>query len=51
VNGTQYNIPFTQEAYRDIFQEHLEELNRFDEYTKSVKLLPSILQDLYNNGR
>ena len=38
-------------AYEDLFNEHLEELNKFDEFTKVMKILPAILQELHNEGR
>jgi hypothetical protein len=39
-------IPFSQDTYKDVFIEHLEELDKFHEYMKGVGVLPSILQDL-----
>ena len=48
MDGTQSNVQFTQEAYEDMSHEHLEELNRCDEYTKSLRILPTILQELHD---
>jgi hypothetical protein len=50
-DGTHTVVPFTQDAYEDIYTEHLEELNRFDEFTKVLKILPSLLQELHDEGR
>jgi hypothetical protein len=44
-------IPFSQDMYEDIFTEHLEELNKFHEYTKRLGMFPSILQELHDAGR
>jgi hypothetical protein len=51
VDGTHTIIPFTQDLYEAIFTEHLEELDRFDEFTKAFKLLPTLLQELHDEGR
>jgi hypothetical protein len=37
--------------YEEVFNEHLEELNRFDEFTKALKILPNLLWELHNEGR
>jgi Domain of unknown function (DUF6532) len=50
-DGTHTNISFTQDGYQDIFDEHLEELNRFDAFTKDLKIVPSLLWDLHDEGR
>jgi hypothetical protein len=50
-DGTHTNIPFTQDAYEDIFYEHLEELNRFDKFTEELKLVPSLLWGFHDEGR
>ena len=45
------NIAFKQDAYEPVFHEHMEELNKFHEFTKALKILPTILQELHNVGR
>lgn len=50
-DGTRANIPFTQDAYEDLFNEHLEELNKFDEFTKALKILPALLWEIHDEGR
>ena len=42
------NIPFTQDVYEELFTEHLDELNKFDEFTKAMKILPALLWELYD---
>jgi Domain of unknown function (DUF6532) len=49
--GTHTVIHFSQDAYESVFSEHLEELNRFDEYTNALHVLPNLLQDLHDEGR
>ena len=50
-DGTHANIPFTQDTYEDLFNEHLEELNKFDEFTKTLKILPALLWEIHDEGR
>lgn len=50
-NGIQTNIPFTAEAYKSNYEEHLQMLDHFEEHTKDVGILPKILQRLHDNGR
>jgi len=49
--GSKIDIPFTVEAYKDIFGEHLQILGKFEEHTKEHKILPKLLQCLHDNGR
>jgi len=51
VDGTHNNISFTQDAYEGVFNEHIDELNRFDEFTKALKILPNLLWELHDEGR
>ena len=37
-----------QEGYKHIYNEHLQELNRFDQFTKPLGILPSLLQELHD---
>jgi hypothetical protein len=49
--GSKIDIPFTADAYKDVFAEHLQMLDKFEEHTKDHKILPKLLQRLHNNGR
>jgi len=49
--GSKIDIPFTADAYKDVFAEHLQMLDKFEEHTKDHKILPKLLQHLHNNGR
>jgi len=49
--GSKIDIPFTAEAYKDVFREHLQMLDKFEEHTKEHKILPKLLQRLHDNGR
>jgi len=40
-----------QDAYEDVYSKHLEELNRFNKFTKALKVLPNLLQELHDKGR
>ena len=48
VDGIHTTIHFTQDSYETIFSKHLEELDCFNEFTKVLQLLPSLLQDLHD---
>ena len=50
LDGTHTIIPFSQDVYESVFTEQMEELNRFDEYTKALQVLPNLLQDLHDEG-
>jgi hypothetical protein len=50
-DGVQANIFFTQEAYESVYHEHLEELNNFHKFTHHLKILPTLLSEIYNDGR
>jgi len=49
--GSKIDIPFTADAYKDIFEEHLQMLDKFEEHTKEHGILPKLLQRLHDNGR
>ncbi|KAH9972696.1 hypothetical protein BJV77DRAFT_1131087 [Russula vinacea] len=50
-DGTHTSITFSQDSYEDLFKEHLQELDNFDKFTKSLNMLPMLLWGLYNEGR
>jgi hypothetical protein len=51
LEGIHVNIPFSQDTYKSVYYEHLEELNNFDKHTKELKMLPALLSKLYDEGR
>jgi len=50
VSGTRVQIEFGDD-YHDVYDRHLKELDRFEQYTKKHDLLRNYLVKLYNRGR
>jgi len=49
-SGTFVSIHFSQDAYEKVYKEHLDELGRFDKFTKKLNILTIIQVDLYDVG-
>ena len=50
ISGVRCDVPFSTALYKDVYEDHIRCLERFDEVTKN-KILPNILLKLYNRGR
>jgi Domain of unknown function (DUF6532) len=50
-SGYKTDIHFTAAAYKPVYEEHLNKLDRFEEHTKDYGILSKILQRLHDNGR
>lgn len=49
-SGVRDMIAFKEHEYSAVFQSHLASLDEFNTMTASVRLLPQLLQQVYNNG-
>jgi hypothetical protein len=50
ISGIRSDIPFSTALYKDIYEDHIRCLERFDKITEQ-NILPNILVKLYNRGR
>jgi hypothetical protein len=50
ISGVRTDIPFSTALYKDVYQDHIRTLERFDKVTNQI-ILPNILVKLYNRGR
>lgn len=50
ISGIRTDIPFSTTLYKDVYEDHIRCLERFDKITKQI-ILPNILLKLYNRGR
>ena len=50
ISGIRSDIPFSTALYKDVYQDHIRCLERFDKVTNQL-ILPNILVKLYNRGR
>ncbi|KAF8220648.1 hypothetical protein L208DRAFT_1332651 [Tricholoma matsutake] len=50
ITGVRTDIPFSTALYKDIYEDHIHCLERFDKITKQ-QILTNILIKLYNRGR
>ncbi|KAF8141126.1 hypothetical protein EV363DRAFT_1097146, partial [Boletus edulis] len=48
--GVRQNVTFRKEDYSDVFTSHMNALNEFDEVASRYNLLPTILQQVFDNG-
>ena len=50
ITGIKTDIPFSTALYKDVYEDHIRCLERFNKITKQL-ILPNILVKLYNRGR
>jgi hypothetical protein len=50
ISGIRADIPFSTALYKDVYEDHIRCLERFDKVTSQI-ILPNILVKLYNRGR
>jgi uncharacterized protein DUF6532 len=50
ISGIRTDIPFSTALYKDVYEDHIRCLERFNKITKQL-ILPNILVKLYNRGR
>jgi hypothetical protein len=50
ISGIRSDVPFSTALYKDVYEDHISCLERFDKVTKKM-ILPNILLKLYNRGR
>lgn len=50
ISGIRSDIPFSAALYKDVYEDHIRCLERFNRVTKQI-ILPNILVKLYNRGR
>lgn len=50
ISGIRSDIPFSTALYKDVYEDHIRCLDRFNKITKKL-ILPNILLKLYNRGR